>query len=127
MTLIADFFMIAGTLAAGFYCFVLSRRLSAFKDAKSGIGQAVATLSAQVKELTSSVENARLQATTTSKGLAELTQRADGVAQRLELLVASMHDIPAAENELGTTLGDTQPKARPHPIFSTRNGRDLEA
>lgn len=117
MTLIADIFMVAGALAAGFYCFVLSRRLSAFKDAKSGIGQAVASLSAQVDELSESVKRARQEAKTSSETLAELTQRADAVAQRLELMVASMHDIP-----------DPQPTAPPQerPVFSTRNAQTAD-
>jgi hypothetical protein len=94
MALIADVLMVAGALAAGFYCFVLSRRLSAFKDAESGIGQAVASLSAQVDELGKSVEAARNAANSSSGSLVGLTQKAEGVAQRLELMVASMHDLP---------------------------------
>ena len=41
MDLIADIFLIAGALGAGFYCIVLSRRLSRFTDLENGVGGAV--------------------------------------------------------------------------------------
>ncbi len=117
MTLIADLLLVAGALAAGFYCFVLSKRLSAFKNAEGGVGQVVAALSAQVDELSSSVELARKAANTSNDSLSELTARAEEVAQRLELMVASMHDIPDASTP--------EPKARADqgPVFSTRASR----
>ena len=47
MNLIADILLVAGALGAGIYCFVLARRLSKFNDLESGVGGAVAVLSAQ--------------------------------------------------------------------------------
>ena len=44
MTMIADILMISGTLAAGFYCYVLSRRLRRFTDLEKGVGGAVAVV-----------------------------------------------------------------------------------
>ena len=117
MTLIADLLLVAGALAAGFYCFILSKRLSAFKSAEGGIGHVVASLSTQVDELSSSVEMARGVANASNDSLAELTSRAEEVAQRLELLVAAMHDIPEAE-----TLRP-KPSEAGGPVFSTRVGR----
>lgn len=111
MALISDILMVAGALGAGFYCFVLSRRLSAFKDAESGVGQVVTSLSQQVDELNRSIEVARLEASSSSGALSELTHRAETVAQRLELMVASMHDIPdQSERKV----------QKDSPIFSTR-------
>lgn len=111
MSLISDILMGAGALGAGFYCFVLSRRLSAFKDAESGMGKVVASLSQQVDELNHSIQTARKEASSSSGALSELTLRAENVAQRLELMVASMHDIPEAQ----------MPNSRPEePIFSSR-------
>jgi len=69
MTLIADLFLVAGALGAGFYCFVLSRRLRNFTDLEKGVGGAVAVLTA-------------------------VSERAEGAARHLELLVASLHDLP---------------------------------
>lgn len=120
MTLIADLLLVAGALAAGFYCFILSRRLTAFKSAEGGIGNVVASLSAQVDELTTSLEVARKTAGSSNDSLTELTTRAEDVAQRLELMVAAMHDIPAAEPSASQELLKDQ------PIFSARARRAAE-
>ena len=50
MDLIADILLVAGALGAGFYCFILGRRLNRFNDLENGVGGAVAVLSAQVDD-----------------------------------------------------------------------------
>lgn len=94
MELIADILLAAGALGAGFYCLVLSRRLTRFTDLESGMGGAVAVLSAQVDDLKKTLDKAQGAAGDSSQNLAEATTRAEDVARRLELLVASMHDLP---------------------------------
>ncbi|WGW04342.1 hypothetical protein [Tropicibacter oceani] len=94
MDLIADILLVAGALGAGFYCFILSRRLTRFTDLENGVGGAVAVLSAQVDDLTKTLSAAQASAGHSSKSLEELTARAEDVARRLELHVASMHDLP---------------------------------
>lgn len=95
MELIADILLVAGALGAGFYCYVLARRLSRFNDLETGVGGAVAILSAQVDDLTRTLEAAQATAGASGDSLANLTDRAEDVAKRLELMVASMHDLPA--------------------------------
>ena len=99
MEVIADIFLIAGALGAGFYCVVLSRRLSRFTDLEDGVGGAVAVLSKQVEEMTAALEAAQRATQDTESSLGEVTGRAEGVAQKLELLVASLHDLPLDEVE----------------------------
>ena len=94
MEVIADILLVAGALGAGFYCFILARRLSRFTDLENGVGGAVAVLSAQVDDLTRTLGNAQKTAGESTSSLGELTDRAEDVARRLELLVASMHDLP---------------------------------
>lgn len=94
MALIADILLVAGALGAGLYCMALSRRLGRFNSLEGGMGNAIAVLSTQVDELTKALEQARSGAKDSSRSLTELTERSETVAQRLELLVASMHDIP---------------------------------
>lgn len=96
MELIADILLAAGALGAGFYCLVLSRRLKRFHDLEKGVGGAVAVLSSQVDDLNKSLVSARKMSDGSSKALEQLTGRAESVAQRLELMMASMHDIPEA-------------------------------
>jgi hypothetical protein len=94
MEVIADILLVAGALGAGFYCYILARRLTRFTDLENGVGGAVAILSAQVDDLTRTLEAAQTSAGDSSRSLTDLTERAEDVARRLELLVASMHDLP---------------------------------
>lgn len=94
MDIIADILLMAGALGAGFYCFILARRLTRFTDLEGGVGGAVAVLSAQVDDLTKTLNAAQKTAGASTDSLAELTNRAEDVAKRLEFLVASMHDLP---------------------------------
>ena len=94
MELIADIFLIAGALGAGLYCVVLSRRLNRFNDVERGVGGAIAVLSKQVSDMTNALETAQKATASSASSLSGLTNKAEGVAQRLELLVASMHDLP---------------------------------
>ena len=96
MDLIADILLAAGALGAGFYCLVLSRRLKRFNDLEKGVGGAVAVLSAQVDDLNKSLVSAQKVSDGSRKALEQLTGRAETVAQRLELMMASMHDMPEA-------------------------------
>jgi methyl-accepting chemotaxis protein len=117
MEMIADILLVAGALGAGFYCFVLARRLSRFNDLENGVGGAVAVLSAQVDDLTRTLERAQNAATQSSGSLDQLTDRAEAVAKRLELLVASMHDLPEA------AVPPTADTAEPEAVFVRRGKR----
>ena len=94
MATIADILMIAGALGAGFYCYVLSRRLRTFTDLERGVGGAVAVLSAQVDDLARALNKAQGSANGSVAQLSEINARAEAAANRLELLVASLHDLP---------------------------------
>lgn len=94
MELIADILLISGALGAGLYCVILSRRLNKFTNLERGVGGAIAVLSAQVDDMTRALEEARSATSSSASSLKTMTGRAEGVAQRLELLVASMHDLP---------------------------------
>ncbi|MGX9352330.1 hypothetical protein ACS3QZ_14095 [Shimia sp. W99] len=111
MDLIADILLVAGALGAGLYCFVLARRLSRFNDLETGVGGAVAVLSAQVDDLTRTLQAAQKTAGESTETLDDLTGRAEDVAKRLELLVASMHDLP----ESPPAQEPVEPVFRRHP------------
>lgn len=97
MEFIADILLVAGALGAGFYCFILARRLTRFTDLENGVGGAVAVLSAQVDDLTRTLNAAQKTSGESSKSLDDLTGRAEEVARRLELMVAAMHDLPGEQ------------------------------
>ena len=118
MEIIADILLVAGALGAGLYCFVLARRLSRFNDLENGVGGAVAILSAQVDDLTKTLNAARQSAGRSTKSLADLTDRAEGAAKRLELLVASMHDLPDTQQPAKSATAaapSPEPAAAPAP------------
>ncbi|WP_164660584.1 hypothetical protein [Tropicibacter sp. Alg240-R139] len=94
MELVADILLVAGALGAGLYCFVLARRLNRFNDLEKGVGGAVAVLSAQVDDLNKTLQSARAASDSSNEALGDLTIKAEAAAQRLELLMASMHDVP---------------------------------
>lgn len=94
MDMISDILLMAGALGAGLYCYVLSRRLRRFTDLEKGVGGAVAVLSMQVDDLAKALEKAQGSATVSVSRLAEVSNRAESAARRLELLVASLHDLP---------------------------------
>jgi hypothetical protein len=105
MDLIADILMVAGALGAAIYCAVLARCLRRFNDLEKGVGGAVAVLSAQVDDMTRTLRAAQDTSMRSEEALDRLTKRAESTAQRLELMMASLHDLPA----------DTPPAAAPDP------------
>ncbi|WP_171101634.1 hypothetical protein [Ruegeria sp. HKCCD7255] len=108
MELIADILLVAGALGAGLYCFVLARRLKRFTDLEQGVGGAVSVLSAQADELKTSLDSARAASDQSGAALQELTQRAEAVAQRLELMMASMHDLTPEHSQAQAEQTETR-------------------
>ena len=94
MTAIADILLVAGAFGAAIYCYVLAGQLKKFTTLETGMGGAIAVLSAQVDDMTRALERARVAAIGSSDGLVGLTTRAESAAARLEILVAALHDLP---------------------------------
>ena len=119
MELIADILLVAGALGAGLYCHVLARRLSRFNDLENGVGGAVAVLSAQVDDLAKTLQAAQSAAGSETRSLDALTERAENVAKRLELLVASMHDLDDARPDRSAPASAPEPTGRGEsgPVF----------
>jgi hypothetical protein len=96
MDMIADILLAAGAFGAAAYCYVLAARLKAFQTLESGMGGAIAVLSAQVDDMTRALEKARGAASGSAESLESLAVRAEAASTRLELTLASMHDLPEA-------------------------------
>ncbi|EBA13848.1 hypothetical protein [Roseobacter sp. CCS2] len=94
MTMIADILLAAGALGAALYCYVLSRRLRRFTDLEKGVGGAVAVLSVQVDELTEILTKAQTSAKESVTQLDAVSARAEVAHKKLELSIASLHDVP---------------------------------
>lgn len=94
MNLIADFLLASGAFAAAYYCLVLSRRLKRFTALESGMGGAIAVLSAQVDDMTRALAKARAAAEDSAAALENQVLRAESASSRLDMVLASMHDLP---------------------------------
>jgi hypothetical protein len=106
MELIADVLLTAGAFGAGLYCYILGLRLKKFTTLETGMGGAIAVLSAQVDDMTRALEAARTSATGSVSSLDELALRAESAARRLELLLASLHDLPDPQHATAATEPD---------------------
>jgi len=124
MGFIADILLVAAALGATFYCVILSRRLSRFTDLEQGVGGAIATLSKQVDDMTSTVQSAQGAAAASAESLGSLTGRAEDAARRLELLVAALHDLP---DDADSQTPEPQQKAEPEPEADPEPAPEPEA
>lgn len=114
MEMIADILLAAGALGAGFYCFILGRRLNRFNDLEKGVGGAVAVLSAQVDDLNKTLSAAQQTAGHSAETLSDLATRAEDISRQLELQMASLHDIPTAPKQSAPVV-PTPEFTRPTP------------
>jgi len=92
--MIADILLAAGALAASFYCLTLSRRLRRLSDLDKGLGGAIAVLSVQVDDLVTALKQTEAASERATDDLVRQTERAETAAQQLQLLIASLHDLP---------------------------------
>ena len=96
--MIENLLLAAGAFGAAFYCFLLSRRLRRFTDLETGVGGAVAVLSAQVDDLSKTLVAARTAAEDSVSELARATAEANQAVKRMELMLAALHDIPKSQD-----------------------------
>lgn len=113
MDLIADILLGAGAIGAAGYCMVLSRRLKRLTQLETGMGGAIAVLSAQVDGLTRTLSRAQAAAQDSASTLEGQTTRAEDAVKRLELLLSSLHDLP--EPAVRAPAG-VQPSAAPSHV-----------
>lgn len=128
MDLISDILLVAGSFGAAIYCYVLSTRLKKFTTLETGMGGAIAVLSAQVDDMTVALEKARGAANGSAESLEALTERGEVVARKLELLVASLHDLPEPQAPRRPTIEESPEEDRRVRFVRRRAQRDaLEA
>lgn len=94
MELVSDALLAAGAFGAAFYCYILQGRLKRFTALDSGMGGAIAVLSAQVDDMTRALAAAQSTTAKSSDALETRVARAEAAAARLDLILASLHDLP---------------------------------
>lgn len=123
MQLIADILMGLGALGATVYCMVLARRLKRFNQLESGMGGAIAVLSAQVDDMTKALNRAQATAATSAEQLRSLTERAEQGAQRLESMLAEVQEAVSAP----APVAAIDPEPPRHRVLRRRLRSDMEA
>ncbi|OCX65737.1 hypothetical protein BFP70_06210 [Thioclava sp. SK-1] len=118
MDLIADILLGAGAFGAAIYCYVLSRRLKKFNQLEGGMGEAIATLSVQVDDMTKALTAAQTTANGSAEQLKALTERAEKGAEKLEIMLASLHDLPAEVETDGKRQRVVRRRTRTHEMES---------
>lgn len=119
MQMIADILLAAGALGAAIYCVVLAGRLKRFNNLQNGVGGAVAVLSVQVDDMTKTLRKAQKSAVNSTVDLTALTTRAEDVSKRLELVLASMHDLPDEAPDTGTVAKASVAVKENEPLAKT--------
>lgn len=156
VTMVSDILLGAGALGAAAYCAVLARRLKRFNNLENGVGGAVALLSAQVDDMTRTLDLARKAAGHSSDTLSALTERAESASHKLELMLAALNDLPdppvpapapepaaapvvlrdplpapdpeaAQDAAWAAAAADPDEAASDAPLFTTRRSRTAEA
>lgn len=140
LSLLADALMIAASAGAGGYCLILSRRLSRLTSFDTGIGGAIAVLSAQVDEMKTALTKAKDGSDAAGTELGGLVRQAREISSELELMIAACHDFaedalvaqsrdaPAAGSAARPVHQSAPPEdvADPIPIFGTRRQPPVE-
>lgn len=121
VTVLSDVLLGAGALGAAVYCGVLANRLKRFNNLENGMGGAVALLSAQVDDMTRTLDLARKAAGHSSETLTALTERAEAASRKLELMLAALNDLPetaagVAAPRAPAPAPDPAPIAGPAPV-----------
>ncbi|KEP69710.1 hypothetical protein DL1_02525 [Thioclava dalianensis] len=126
MQLISDIILALAALVAAGYCFVLARRLKQFNQLESGMGGAIAVLSAQVDDMTRALQKAQATAAHSETELRALTERAEAGAEKLEILLASLHDLPSEPEPAPVATPEVTPEPEPRRRVLRRRLRDID-
>lgn len=128
MNLVADALLAAGAFGAAVYCYVLSVRLTRLQTLESGMGGAIAVLSAQVDEMTRALEMARAAASGQTAELQATTARGEAAAARLEVILSALHDVAGPDEAPSWTSrrAPAGPAPRRFRVMRSRNARTAE-
>lgn len=121
MDLLMNGLLMAATLFAGGYCWVLARRVRDLKSLDSGLGGAIVTLTRQVELARTTLDEARAASRDTRQDLAQLISRADGAAGQLRLLIAAAPaPQPATAAQPPQQAAPPPPETEPAPVIAIR-------
>ena len=110
MTVIMDGLLVAATIFAGSYCWVLSRRVRALMDLDKGLGGAITTMTRQIEQAKLALDEAKAAGRGNREELQALIGKADAAAAQLRMLMASQREADRPRSL--RTRSDAEPRSR---------------
>jgi hypothetical protein len=110
MDLLMNGLLIAATIAAGGYCWVLARRVQDLKSLDRGLGGSIVSLTRQVELARLTLEEARAASSDSRQDLVSLVKRADAAAGHLRTLIAA---APGLDVPTGPSARRDDPRPAP--------------
>jgi ABC-type transporter Mla subunit MlaD len=93
MQLIVDFTLLAASLAASLYCFVLHRRLNRLGDMRAGIGASIASMSNALEQTQAALAAARAEGLDGIERLSALVAETQRIAPELESVLDALEAV----------------------------------
>ena len=132
MGLLMDGLLMAASLFAGAYCWVLARRVKDLKDLDKGLGGSIVNLTRQIELARATLDEARNAAKDTRHDLSQLSARAEAAAAQLRLLIATVKPpeaaaaptAPPVAQRITGTDGAKAPAPRPLVLPETVDARE---
>ena len=127
LTHAADGLLILASFGAAVFCLVLSRRLTRLTSIDSGLGGAIAVLSAQVDDMNRALGEMKSGTRSSAEQLEALNREARQLTEELELMLAACHDLDGAAAEAPDTGAVAEDDTAPLPVFGSRRSSATEA
>ncbi len=110
MTFDAILLLVSG--AAGLYCFILSRRLRALQDMKTGLGASIISMTTAISQLKAASEESKFQTSAVSTQLKILLKDAEKKISHMQKLNKTLKEtatetkdeVNKVQNELSTSM-----------------------
>ncbi len=110
MTFDAILLLVSG--AAGLYCFILSRRLRALQDMKTGLGASIISMTTAISQLKAASEESKFQTSAVSTQLKILLKDAEKKISHIQKLNQTLEqtasetkdEVNKVQNELSTSM-----------------------
>ncbi|HMQ95089.1 hypothetical protein, partial [Amaricoccus sp.] len=110
--------LLAASLFAGGYCWVLARRVHELKSLDRGLGGAIVTLTRQIELARGTLEEARAATRENKQDLTQLIARADSATAQLKSVLAAARDADlraAYQARLSGAAAQPAPPSPPAP------------
>ncbi len=118
MDVLMNGLLLAATLFAAGYCWVLARRVHELKSLDRGLGGAIVTLTRQIELARGTLEEARAATRDNKQDLGQLIGRAESATAQLKSVLAAARDVElraAYQSRSAGSIAQPYPETPPAP------------